>query len=279
MRSHIYVRARLLRAVATCSTAVTLLACAPRAGTPAPSSRAVRLGPASFSMGTDESEITQLMTRYPNLPRDVFEPEIPRRLVQLPAFSIDRYEVTNEQYREFLLTNHSWQPTAVPAPESNGSYLKGWTGLNFPAGESRRPVTYITWYSAGAYCRWRGGRLPTEAEWEYAGSGGLERPEFPWGDTPPTATSANWGGASIKHPTDVGQFPANGFGLYDMAGNVWEYTADRWPDNPSRPGPSDIRYAIRGGSYGAGVVNLRVRYRDSHPALGSGPHVGFRCAK
>ncbi|HEV7595497.1 MAG TPA: SUMF1/EgtB/PvdO family nonheme iron enzyme, partial [Gemmatimonadaceae bacterium] len=82
---------------------------------------------------------------------------------------------------------------------------------------------------------------------------------------------------SINHPTDVGQFPPNGYGLYDMAGNVWEYTADRWPDNPAKP--MDVRYAIRGGSYGAGVVNLRVRYRDSHPALGSGPHVGFRCAR
>lgn len=238
----------------------------------------VRLGPASFSMGTDETEIAQLMVRYPDLPRDMFESEIPRHLVHLRAYSIDRYEVTSEQYRDFLLANPSWQPTAVPAPKSNGSYLKGWISLNFPAGQARRPVTYITWYSASAYCHWRNARLPTEAEWEYAASGGLERPEFPWGDAPPTPTGANWSGASIDHPTDVGQFPANGYGLYDMVGNVWEYTADRWPDNPSKPGQSNIRYAIRGGSYGAGVVNLRVRYRDSHPALGSGPHVGFRCA-
>lgn len=229
-------------------------------------------------MGTDENEIDQLMTRYPKLPRDVFASESPRHLVQLGAYAIDRYEVTNDKYREFLRANPSWLATAVPAPKSNGSYLKGWTGSTFPAGEGRRPVTYITWYSASAYCAWRGGRLPTEAEWEYAASGGLERPEFPWGDAPPAATSANWSGASIDHPTDVGRFPPNGYGLYDMVGNVWEYTADRWPDNPSRP-QSDVRYAIRGGSYGAGVVNLRVRYRDSHPALGSGPHVGFRCAK
>ena len=277
MRSFDCVHARLMRALATCSAAVTFAACVPNAGTPPPSSQVALLGAASFSMGTDESEITQLMTRYPDLPRDVFASEIPRHRVQLHAYGIHRYEVTNEQYREFLLANPSWQPTAVPVPKSNGSYLKGWTGLSFPAGEARRPVTYITWYSATAYCQWRGGRLPTEAEWEYAASGGLERPEFPWGDTPPTSTSANWSGASIKRPTDVGQFPANGYGLYDMAGNVWEYTADRWPDNPLKLGQSDVRYAIRGGSYGADVVNLRVRYRDSHPALGSGPHVGFRC--
>jgi sulfatase modifying factor 1 len=277
MRSHTYAQACWLRGIGTCSTALGLLACAPNVRAPVPPSPVVRLGSASFSMGTDEDGIDKLLTRYPDMPRDVFASEAPRHTVQLRAYGIDRYEVTNEQYREFLLANPSWLPTALPAPKSNGSYLKGWTGSTFPAGEARHPVTYITWYSASAYCNWRGGRLPTEAEWEYAASGGLERPEFPWGDAPPTPTSANWSGASIDHPTDVGQFPPNGYGLYDMPGNVWEYTADRWPDNPSKP--TDTRYAIRGGSYGAGVVNLRVRYRDSHPALGSGPHVGFRCAK
>jgi formylglycine-generating enzyme required for sulfatase activity len=277
MRSPLCVNTSRLRAVATLLAAFPFVGCTPRVSAPAPPlSGMVRLGPASFSMGTDETEIDRLMVRYPDMPRDVFESEIPRRSVQLRAFSIDRYEITNEQYQGFLLANPAWLPTAVPAPKSNGSYLKGWTGSNFPEGEARRPVTFITWYSANAYCAWRGARLPTEAEWEYAASGGLDRPEFPWGDEPPTPTSANWSGASIDHPTDIGRFPANGYGLYDMAGNVWEYTADRWPDNPSRP--TEIRYAIRGGSYGAGVVNLRVRYRDSHPALGSGPHVGFRCA-
>jgi formylglycine-generating enzyme len=237
----------------------------------------VRLGPATFSMGTDESELPQLMARYPGMPRDMFESELPRRVVRLSAFRIDRYEVTNAQYREFLLANPSWLPTATPPPESNGSYLKDWSGATYPSGEARRPVTYITWYAAEAYCWWRGGRLPTEAEWEYAASGGLDRPEFPWGNDAPTATSANWSDSGINRPIGVGQFTPNGYGLYDMAGNVWEYTADRWPDNPSKP--AEIRYAIRGGSYGAAPVNLRVRYRDSHPALGAGPHVGFRCAE
>ena len=267
----------MTRPTLVCSIAVTLVACVSAPIPLAPASDMVRLGPATFSTGTDESEIVPLMTRYTDLPRDMFESELPRRAVQLGAYSIDRYEVTNAQYREFLLANPSWLSNASPAPKSNGSYLKDWSGSTYPAGESRHPVTYITWYSADAYCRWRGGRLPTEAEWEYAASGGLERPEFPWGDAPPKANSGNWGEAGIKHPTDVGRFPPNGYGLYDMAGNVWEYTADGWPDNPAKPG--DIRYAIRGGSYGADVVNLRVRYRDSHPALGSGPHVGFRCAE
>jgi len=116
-------------------------------------------------MGTDESEIMQLMTRYPNLPRDVFEPEIPRHLVHLRAFGIDRYEVTNEQYREFLLANPSWQPTAVPAPQTNGSYLKGWTDLNFPAGEARRPVTPIAVGAAVAFRPRPNGSTRRAADW------------------------------------------------------------------------------------------------------------------
>ena len=73
--------------------------------------------------------------------------------------------------------------------------------------------------------------------------------------------------------TPVGRYPPNEYGLYDMAGNVWEYTADEWP------GGDVLRYAIRGGSWGGAAVNLRVRSRDSHPANGAGPHVGFRCAR
>ncbi|HEV7594330.1 MAG TPA: hypothetical protein VGO33_04975, partial [Gemmatimonadaceae bacterium] len=94
MRSHIDARTRLLRTVATCSTALGFLACTPNVGTPVPASATVRLGPASFSMGTDEAEIDTLMTRYPDLPRDVFASEAPRHTVQLGAYKIDRYEVT-----------------------------------------------------------------------------------------------------------------------------------------------------------------------------------------
>lgn len=211
--------------------------------------------------------------------RPSFASPAPRHLVRLNSYFIDRYEVTKQEFREFLIANPSWRPTAVPPPTSNGAYLRDWSGQEYSRGQGRWPVTYITWYAANAFCGWRGSRLPTEAEWEYAAHGGLDGAEFPWGDHSPDSTSANWTLASINHPTDVGRFPPNGYGLYDMAGNVWEYTADRWESPSATERRSELRYAIRGGSYGAGAVNLRVRYRDSHPALGAGPHVGFRCAK
>ena len=120
--------------------------------------------------------------------------------------------------------------------------------------------------------------MPSEAEWEFAAGRGLPA-EFPWGDAAPDTTNANWSGAKMGKPALVGSFPP-AHGLHDMAGNVWEFVADPWKDSyldTAKPSPG--RRVIRGGSFGGSPVNLRVRYRDSHPELGAGPHVGFRCAK
>jgi formylglycine-generating enzyme required for sulfatase activity len=98
----------------------------------------------------------------------------------------------------------------------------------------------------------------------------------------------------MEHPLRVGKFPPNPYGLYDMAGNVWEFTADQWTEPREMPTGKPVelelwrtnrdqaarqRVVIRGGSYDGAPVNLRVRYRDSHPAGGAQPYVGFRCAK
>ena len=80
----------------------------------------------------------------------------------------------------------------------------------------------------------------------------------------------------------MGRYRPNAYGLYDMAGNVWEFVEEPWSDDYSKTPPSPLpqdRHVIRGGSYGGGPINHRVRYRDSHPAGGAGPHVGFRCAR
>ena len=218
------------------------------------------------------------MARFGIDRRQLFAGEVPRRQVMLAPFELSRTEVTRSQFARFLEAVPRWGPTEVSATTHNGRYLEDWRG----AGDERddtRPVTFITWAAASAYCAWSGGRLPTEAEWEYAAAGGLARPTFPWGDEMPTTRHANWAESAIDRPTAVAEYPANGFGLHDMAGNVWEFTSDRWsPNSGEDPALPLTRFVIRGGSYGGAAVNLRVRYRDSHPAGGAGPHVGFRCA-
>jgi formylglycine-generating enzyme required for sulfatase activity len=234
----------------------------------------------SYVAGIDSADIPALLTRYDTRHPQLFSLEVPRRRVRVEAFQLDRTEVTKGAFRQFLLRHPRWRKGAVAASDHNGRYLEDWTGLEHPAGEQNHPVTFITWGAAQAFCAWAGGRLPTEDEWEYAAAGGLTRPEFPWGDAMPDSTRANYGGSRLKRPTDVARYQPNGFGLHDMAGNVWELLGDRWAYQPDTVTvPREVRYALRGGSYGGDAINLRIRYRDSHRAGDAGPHVGFRCGR
>ena len=99
----------------------------------------------------------------------------------------------------------------------------------------------------------------------------------------PTAAHARWGGSEVEALAVVGSYPGNGYGLHDMAGNAWEFTFDPWRDRHDAPMTADTavgaRRVIRGGSFQGSAVNLRTRYRDSHPSNGAGEHVGFRCAQ
>jgi formylglycine-generating enzyme required for sulfatase activity len=212
---------------------------------------------------------------------DVFAPELPRHTVDVAAFRIGRYEVTNAEFHDFTRARPAWRADRIPDALHNGKYLAHWTEGRPPAELASHPVVNVSWYAADAYCRWRGGRLPSEAEWELAARGGLAGEVFPWGAAMPDSAIVNWSGSGHEAPVRVGRYPPNGFGLHDVAGNVWEYVQDAWRDSYAHPVPSDPRperRVIRGGSYGAAAVNMRVRYRDSHPAVGAGPHVGFRCA-
>jgi formylglycine-generating enzyme required for sulfatase activity len=216
----------------------------------------VRLAGGTFTMGTGTAKIDQLMTRFGTTRREFFAVEMPAHEVTLQPFSIDRTEVTNGDFKHW--------PAEASAP-----------------GEAELPVTFVTWTQASAYCESIGKRLPSEAEWEFAAGGGRAA-EFPWGDGMPEASTANWQGAGIGKPTRVGSYPPNAAGLYDMSGNVWEFVADDWRNDytyTSTSAGSFDRKVIRGGSFGGSPINLRVRYRDSHPANGPGPHVGFRCAR
>jgi formylglycine-generating enzyme required for sulfatase activity len=214
----------------------------------------VRLAGGTFTMGSDARKIDDLMARFGTKRRELFAAEMPAHDVTLRPFFIDRTEVTNGEFNK-------WMPKA------------------YPPGDSDLPVTFVTWMQASAYCASIGKRLPSEAEWEFAAGAGAGA-EYPWGDAMPETSSANWQGAGIGKPTRVGRYLPNAAGLYDMSGNVWEFVEDDWRDDytpASAPFPD--RKVIRGGSFGGSPINLRVRYRDSHPANGPGPHVGFRCAR
>ena len=247
----------------------------------------------TFLMGTREADIPALKIRYALDFPGIFENETPAHEVTLSSFRIDRYEVTNARYAEFLAENPAWRREDMPQNDHNGAYLADWTAGRMPGGKAHHPVVNITWASAQAYCRWRGGRLPTEAEWEYVARSGDDR-EFPWGDDATTAGRGNFYVSGIGGTTEVGRYAANDLGVYDLAGNVWEFLYDEWAEDYPREAQIDplvggpvaddalrqvtSRRSVRGASYGGVDVNFRTRWRDSHVVTNAVEFVGFRCA-
>ena len=208
-----------------------------------------------FQMGSDDSE--------------AFDDEKPVRTVYIDDFYIDTHEVTNAEYREFIMTTPEWQKDGTEARRlSDADYLKHWNGNDYPTGKGEHPVVYVSWHAAQAYAEWAGKRLPTEDEWEKAARGGLVGQKYPWGDSI-DATKANYD-FSVGDTVNVGTYPANDYGLYDMAGNVWEWCADTYDE--------DYR-VLRGGSWFDTERFVRVSVRGGSPPLFTSAYYGFRCAK
>ena len=222
---------------------------------------------------------------------DVSDDEINDALTPTLAFYIARYPVTVAQFRAFL---------AATGAEAHDTKV-----LRDP---DSRPVRYIDWRQAMAYCRWlnqtlagesvlvgsaasrlvRGGSwqvsLPSELEWEMAARGGQRDLVYPWGNTP-DPDAANYKDSGIGDSSAVGCFPANGFGLHDMIGNLWEWTRSQWVSDYSHvndPRCEDLDVSddrarvVRGGSWGYHQVNARCAYRRRDHPDARYDHLGFR---
>ena len=227
--------------------------------------------------------------------------EKPVHTVYIDAFYIDTYEVTNAQYKTFVDANPQWRKNQIPTTYHNENYLKHWNGDNYPSGKADHPVTYVSWYGAMAYAQWAGKRLPTEAEWEKAARGGKSGLKSPSGNTI-SNTQANYGN-HVGDTTVVGNYPANGYGLYDMAGNVLEWCLDAYygdfyfssPHRNPLGGVNTIenvdlvisdfgnvtttRVARGGAWYNTEVQNIRVAYRNRVSPTLTNIALGFRCVK
>jgi formylglycine-generating enzyme required for sulfatase activity len=173
------------------------------------------------------------------------------------GFYIDKYEVTNEEYHAFILASGHELP-------------KGWTQGAPPKGTGKMPVVGINAEDAAVYAVWKGKRLPTEDEWETAARG-LKNATYPWGD--------NWGTgfANVvgRQVAQVGNFPkdVSSFGVFDLAGNVSEWTATRGAKNGAE-------YAVRGGSFkDISHATARTTFRDFREGKDKKVNLGFRCAR
>lgn len=242
--------------------------------------------PGEFLMGSGPAEIGALLKEHP-ITAKFFASEQPQHVVYLDAFYIDKYEVTNAQYQKFM------QATGHPAPKYWNEVPALGARSDFPVGNanSQHPVVGVSWQDAKAYCEWAGKRLPTEAEWEKAARGGLIGKRYPWGEEL-SRDMANYGGFGGEDrwqwTAPVGSFPPNGYGLYDMAGNVFEWCAD-WYDanyyrnspkrNPQGPEKASVRIA-RGGSWDNNFLNvyyLRCAHRFYARPSTKNLLIGFRC--
>ena len=214
----------------------------------------------------------------------VFNDTKPVHTVYVDTFYMDKYEVTNAQFKAFINANPQWQKDKIDERFAwDDYYLRHWNGNDYPSGKGNHPVRFVSWYAAMAYAAWAGKRLPTEAEWEYAARGGLEGKKYPWGNVL-TPADANYG-ENVGGTTPVGQYSPNGYGLYDMAGNVWEWCLDarasdfyaRSPRQNPLAGKMTLREVItnynnvnaatsrvlRGGSWAHSAQHLRVAFRYS----------------
>jgi len=274
-----------------------------------------------FLMGSTKEDIDTLLKLDQNIEFGRLDNEMPQREVFLSAYYIDKYPVTNTKYKIFiesggytqksLWSNAGWEYVTQTNPLENNDLD------NILNGEPDCPVVNVSWYETEAFAKWAGKRLPTETEWEKAARGTDGR-IYPWGNEY-DKTRLNCAENKIEKPTPVTKYPQGQsvYGCFDMAGNVWEWTAD-WYDsqyyrhapnkdpqgpnvaeeNPYFGRPEEVGISIyelkpsptskalsgckvlRGGSWnGSGVVHIRCANRDYDELIYKNDTIGFRCAR
>jgi formylglycine-generating enzyme required for sulfatase activity len=204
----------------------------------------------------------------------------PRRFhehsLRIEAFDIDKYPVTNQEFKAFLDAAHYH-------PQDDLNFLKDWQGGSYPPGSENKPVTWVSLEDARAYAAWAGKRLPHEWEWQYAAQG-TDRRKYPWGNLwKPDAVPLPDQDRTLRGPDEVSAHPAgvSPFGVMDMVGNVWQWT-DEYVDEHTRAA------VLRGGSYfqpqGSMWYFPRAYQNDQHgklllmaPSIDRAGTLGFRC--
>ncbi|MGO9257589.1 MAG: SUMF1/EgtB/PvdO family nonheme iron enzyme [Bryobacteraceae bacterium] len=226
----------------------------------------VPLSGGRFLMGAQKDD-----TGAPNFDPEADPNESPLKEVEVAPFFMGRYPVTVAEYERFIEERGYGIPDYWRAGGfGESTEPEGWEGqLEQP----NRPVVGVSWHEASAYCAWTKGRLPTEAEWEYAARADRRCVRYPWGNEDPDERRANYGyNGSPDAPTPVGLYPsgATPTGIHDLAGNVWEWVEDSYDGD-------DEKKVLRGGGWGVNPWDLRVSDRDGNHRIGRNDVIGFRC--
>ena len=235
----------------------------------------VRIGAGEFLMGTNDGP----------------EDERPMHKVSVAEFSIDRHQVTNAQFAQFLDavgTESARREKYFDMDDDDARVHRRSGRWLADQGHENRPVVEVSWFGALAFCNWVGKRLPTEAEWERAARG-LDGRKFSWGSEPPDATHAHFN-AGWNDFRDVGSFPkgATSDGVFDLAGNGWEWVSSAYTSYPynAADGREDLTQphvrVTRGGGQDLPAGELTTTHRGQRVSRNfrSGHHnIGFRCAR
>jgi formylglycine-generating enzyme required for sulfatase activity len=233
----------------------------------------VRVEAGSFWMGAQKKD-----PNGRNYDADAYDDELPVHRVDVASFQIGRYPVTVDEYARFM-TGDGYERSQLWRAGGFGQFSQpeDWQQqLRNP----NRPVVGVSWFEAAAWCASAGGRLPTEAEWEYVARSGRDYVRYPWGDEEPDEFRANFGNEP-GHSTPVGLYPegATPSGIQDLSGNVWEWVANGYrPYSEARQAEGQAK-VIRGGSWYYVPGWLRASSRSGIRPVGRSGSLGFRCAR